>query len=118
MRATPCNYPHKPMPDRRAELHLHRVLTERQYRALIQGLIPRSQQDKWFAFEDDGWFAMHRSWTGHCIYRVRLEEEGDGWRVAEAWVNRDPDQYASDDDPIDAGMLGRLLDMIIEHNST
>ena len=117
MRATPCNYPHKPMPDRRAELHLYRVLTDKQYRALVQGLIPRSQEDRWFAFEDGGWFSMHRSSTGFCIYRVRLEEEGDGWCVAESWVNRDRDQYASDDDAIDAGMLGRLLDSIIASNS-
>ncbi len=117
MRATPCNYTHKKMPDQQAELHLNRTLTEEQYRALIQGLIPRSQEDKWFAFEDGGWFSMHRSGTGFCIYRVRLEEDRDGWRVAESWVNRDQDQYTSDDDAIDAGMLGRLLDSIIAVNS-
>ena len=118
MRATPYNHSHKKMPERRAELHVRRQFTDEQYRALTQGLIPRSQEDKWFAFEDAGWFAMHRSWTGHCIYRVRLEEGRDGWRVAEAWVNRDPKQYSSDDDAVDAKMLDRLLDIIIKRNTT
>lgn len=118
MRATPGNYPHKPLPEQRAQLDLDRTFGEPEYHALIQGVIPRSQEDRWFAFEEDDWFSLHRSWTGHCIFRVRLEEVGDGWRIAEAWVNRDPDQYASDDDETDAKMLGRLLNGIIEDNLT
>jgi len=117
MRATPGNYPHKPLPERRARLDLDRILSESEYRALIQGVIPRSQEDRWSAFEDGGRFSMHRSWTGFCIFRVRLEKGEDGWRVAEAWVNRDPDQYASDDGATDAWMLGRLMDTIIAMNS-
>lgn len=117
MRATPGNYPHKPLPERRARLDLDRILSESEYRALIQGVIPRSQEDRWFAFEDGGWFSMHRSWTGFCIFLLRLEKSEDGWRVAEAWVNRDPDQYASDDGETDAWMLGRLMDRIIAMNS-
>ena len=118
MRATPGNYTHKPMPEQRAQLDFERRLNEPEYRALIQGVIPRSQEDRWFAFEVDDWFSLCRSWTGHCIYRVRLEDNGDGWRIAEAWVNRDPDQYASDDDRADALMLDRLLNLIIDSNMT
>ena len=106
------------MPEQRAQLDFERRLNEPEYRALIQGVIPRSQEDRWFAFEVDDWFSLCRSWTGHCIYRVRLEDNGDGWRIAGAWVNRDPDQYASDDDRADALMLDRLLNLIIDSNMT
>ncbi|MGI5817538.1 MAG: hypothetical protein ACOX9R_05510 [Armatimonadota bacterium] len=116
MRATPGNYPHKRMPDQRARLEIDRTFSEPEYRALIHGRIPRSQTDRWFAFEVDDWFSLHRSATGHCIYRVRLEQAADGWRVAEAWANRDPDQYDSTDDEADAQMLGSLLDRVIETN--
>ena len=116
MRATPGNYTHKPMPEQRAQLRFHRTLDEPQYRALIQGIIPRSQDDRWFAFEVDDWFSMCRSATGNCIFRVRIEELDEGWRISEAWVNRDPNQYDSTDDDVDAMMLERLLDGIIESN--
>ena len=118
MRATPGNHPHKPMPEERAELDYTRSLTTEEYTALIQGVIPRSQDDRWFAFEVDDWFSLCRSWTGNCIYRVRLEDLGDEWQIAEAWVNRNPDQYASEEDEADVLMLDRLIDGIIDANMT
>lgn len=118
MRATPDNYPHRPMPERRARLEYTRRLTPREYWALIQGVIPRSQDDRWFAFEVDEWFSLHRSATGNCIYRVRLTRSGEGWEIAEAWANRDPEEYAPEDDAADVAMLDSLLDGIIEVNLT
>lgn len=118
MRATPGNYTHKTMPRQRAQLDFERTLTEPEYGALIQGVIPRSQDDRWFAFEADNWFSLCRSATGNCIYRVKLESVGDGWRVSEAWANRNPEQYSSEDDEADALVLGRLLNRIINENMT
>jgi hypothetical protein len=52
---------------------------------------------------------VHRSWTGLEIYRVRLAPAGDGYEVAEALVNDDPDQYGGD--PLmDDALLGPMLD--------
>jgi hypothetical protein len=106
------------MPEDRTELDFERILDETEYRALIQGVIPKSQEDKWFAFEVDDWFTLCRSATGDCIFRVRLEELDQGWEITEAWVNRDPKQYDSADDATDALMLDRLLDGIIQMNMT
>jgi hypothetical protein len=106
------------MPEDRTELDFERTLDETEYRALIQGVIPKSQEDKWFAFEVDDWFTLCRSASGDCIFRVRLEELDQGWEIAEAWVNRDPKQYDSADDTTDALMLDRLLDGIIQKNMT
>ncbi len=116
MRATPGNYPHHPMPEQRAQLPLDRTFDETQYRALREGTIPKSPDDRWFVFEDEDWVALHHSSTGHCIYRLRLENTGHQWQVAEAWVNRDPAQYDSDDTQVDAQMLSSLLDRIIAAN--
>ena len=116
MRATPGNYTHKPLPEQRVQLDFERTLREPEYDALIQGVIPRSQNDRWFAFEEDHWFALCRAGTGNCIFRVRLEQIENAWRVAEAWANRDPDQYASEDDEADALMLDQLLNSIIVRN--
>ncbi len=116
MRATPGNYPHHPMPETRAQLSFNRTLDEPQYLALIHGKIPRAPDDHWFIFEDDDWVSLHRSATGVCIFKLRLEDAGDEWQVAEAWANRDPDQYNSGDDEADTQMLERLLDQLIESN--
>ncbi len=40
MRATPHNYPHKPLPDDRARLQCEGTLIDEQYRALTRGIIP------------------------------------------------------------------------------
>jgi hypothetical protein len=116
MRATPGNYTHRPMPEERAQLDFERTLSDAEYHALIQGVIPKSQEDRWFAFEVDDWFTLCRSGTGNCIFRLKLEHADGGWRVAEAWANRATDQYDSEDDEADAMMLHRLVDGIIARN--
>lgn len=116
MRATPGNYPHQAMPERRAELDLNRTFDRKQYAALIEGSIPRRPDDRWFVFEEYDWISLHLSANGTCIYRIRLEGEEENWRVAEAWVNRDPEQYDSTDDAADATLLNSLLDRIIKSN--
>ena len=48
--------------------------------------------DKWFFYLEKDWLYIHRSWTGFCIFQVRLERFEDGYQIAEAWVNDDPEQ--------------------------
>lgn len=40
------------------------------------GLIPRSMDEKWFAYVDGNELALHRSWTGRFCFRVHLTETG------------------------------------------
>lgn len=49
-----------------------------------RGLIPGQMEDKWFIYFEDGYLHLHRSWTGNAIYRVRIEEDGDGGQVIAA----------------------------------
>jgi len=65
--------------------------------------------DKWFIYAEGLVVYFCRSWTGHCIYKVRFEKVGGKYRVAEAMVNRDASQYSQIDDGYDA----RLLHFII-----
>lgn len=51
--------------------------------------------DKWFIFFEDGWLYFHRSWTGSCIYGLKLDRGPEGVRVADGWVTRDRGQYNS-----------------------
>ena len=61
--------------------------------------------DRWLCFMEDDWLYIHRSWSDICVYQVRLRDN----EVAEAWVNRDPQQYRETNDATDSRLLSSLL---------
>ncbi len=100
----------RPMPESRKRLPVGRELSPEEYEQISLGIIPRGMDDRWFIFLEEDWLYFHRSWTGLCIYQCRLEKRGDRYVIAEAWVNRDSDQYGRTDDDYDANLLRRLID--------
>lgn len=80
---------------------------------LMQGIVPKEMEDKWFVYYDNGWLYLHRSWTGHLIYWLKLDGSPAGVRVVESWVNRGPDEYNFTDIDYDKEMLNFLLNTII-----
>ena len=81
--------------------------------SIRQGLIPAEMEDKWFVYWADAVLYFHRSWTGCCIYVVRFVADGEGWRMTEAQVNRDPEQYCETDDAADVRMVSFLIDRLL-----
>jgi hypothetical protein len=67
-------------------------------------------EDKWFIFLEEDWLYFHRSWTGLCIYQIRLERNENGYIVAEALANREPGQNPQTDEKYDAALLNFLVD--------
>ena len=98
------------MPSARAALHLEKVFSSEEFQRISMGCVPREMEDRWFIYLEDGWLYLHRSWTGFCIYQVRLEAIGDSYRIAEAWVNRDREQFSSRGDGYELALLSYLLD--------
>lgn len=84
---------------------------------LKAGLVPADMDDRWFVFFEAEWLYLHRSWTGSCIFGVRLQEEllddlleqQHGVRVAQAWASREWDEYQSKSVEDDTRMLDKLL---------
>ena len=103
----------EPMPDARALLSFERTLSSSEYQRLSQGFIPREMEDKWFVFLERDWLYFHRSWTGYCIYQVRLRDEEGRYVIAEAWASRDAEQYLNTDDGVDVRSLHRLIDWLL-----
>lgn len=64
---------------------------------MVRGFVPKEMEDRWFIFYEEGWLYFHRSWTGFCVYALRLESVPAGVRVAESWVSRDPAEYTCTD---------------------
>jgi len=96
------------MPDDCEAISIARRYSFEEFERLRAGVVPRSMDDRWFIYYEEPWLFLHRSWTGYCIFRVRFERVNDGMAIAQAFVNRKPEQYrgAEDDDVL----LGTLLD--------
>jgi hypothetical protein len=92
-RTTRDSWKIEPMPEPKIQIHADRTFTEDEYRSLQKGLLPKEMEDKWFAYFENGWLFIHRSWTGFCIYQVHLVSSGSVYRMDEIWVNGDTNQF-------------------------
>jgi hypothetical protein len=110
MTASQHDWETKPLPAARTTIAYDRRYSAKEFARLSAGHVPRDMDEKWFVYFEEPWLYLHRSWTGYCIFQVRFEKAGRGFRVAEAFVSRDPEQYSSTDDDEDASLLGTLLD--------
>jgi hypothetical protein len=70
-------------------------------------------EDRWHVFFNDPWLTFVRSWTGFCVYKVRLEKHDAEYRITEVWVNRDHRQYGVTDALEDAERLSFLIDHLL-----
>jgi hypothetical protein len=112
-RATIDSWSTHPAPAQRADLGFSGRFTGTEAEALKRGFIPREMEDKWFVCMHDGWLLFHRSWTGYCIYGLRLDVTPDGMKVSESWVSRDPEQYGDSDIEEDRKLVRHLIDELL-----
>ncbi|MBR0461804.1 MAG: hypothetical protein IJJ00_03705 [Erysipelotrichaceae bacterium] len=96
----------EPMPEQHETFVLDRSFTNEEMDVLHLGNIPKEMEDKWFWYMEGTTLWAHRSWTGFCIYRIDLKE--DGKHVVT--VNRDPEQYRCTSIEEDVRSLNMLLD--------
>jgi hypothetical protein len=102
-----------PLPERCETLGFTAVFTDAEADTICRGLIPKEMEDKWFVFYEQGWLYFHRSWTGGCVYWVKLDGCPVGVRVIESWVNRNPEQYTETDTEHDRKLLGWLINVLL-----
>jgi hypothetical protein len=100
----------RPLPAARAPIPLDRVYLKTEFDCIAVGFIPRDMDDRWFLFYEPPCLHIHRSWTGFCIFQVRFEPVAQGFRMVEALVNRDPDQYRETNTRRDALLVAALVD--------
>jgi hypothetical protein len=100
-----------PMSTARAAIPLTLQLSPDEYERLRAGSAPEDMDEQWLIFCEDGWVHFHHSWIGHCIFAIRIEQDGDGYVVREAWATRDHNQYRNEDVDEDV----RLLKSVIFH---
>src|SRR5580704_868452 len=96
--------PH-PLPRLRVQILFERSFTQHEFSRLSRGFVAESMEDRWHVFFKDPWLTFARSWSGFCIYKVRVEKNGAEYRVAKVQINRDRRQYAGDDRRVEAELL-------------
>ncbi len=112
-RATGDSFQRQDMSGPRSLFQFERSFSSEEYELISNGLIPEQMEDKWFIYLESDWVNFHRSWTGYWVYRLRLVRVPSGYKVTEAWVNRDPKQYASRNEKHDAAVLEFLIDRLL-----
>jgi hypothetical protein len=98
------------MPEKCERLMLDARFSFEEFGRITSGYIARDMDDKWDLYFEHPWLYFCRSWTGNCTYQVRFEIESEQAKIAEAWVNRDPDQYKLSDSEFDRKFLIWLLE--------
>ena len=97
------------MPCSCTEIGLDIPLTDEEFELLSLGHVPEVMEDHWFSYFDGESLNMYRSWTGYCIYRVRIQKLRDGYAIVGATVNRDASQYSETSDDRDCIMVEILV---------
>ena len=103
----------RPLPRLRVQIPFERSFTEAEFLRLKRGFVAESLEDRWHIFFKDRWLIFVRSWTGFCIYKVRLEESDRGYRIVQAFTSRDSKQYGGTDALEDREMLSFLIDHLL-----
>jgi hypothetical protein len=103
----------RPLPRLRVQIPFERSFTESEFSRLKRGFVAESMEDRWNILFKDPWLTFVRSWTGFCVYKVRLEVNDGGCRIAMALANRDKRQYGITDARQDVEILSFLIDHLL-----
>lgn len=103
-----CEPPHL-----REGLRVQHSYSLEEFDQLKLGFEPQAMEDRWFVYFESPWLYFHRSWTGHCIYRVRFELDQGKATAVEAWVSRDSEQYRGTNSSYDGELLQFLISSLL-----
>jgi hypothetical protein len=101
------------LPKLRIQIPFERSFTQHEFSRLSRGFVAQSMEDRWHVFFKDPSLTFVRSWSGFCIYKVRMEKTDVDYRVATVFINRDRQQYGGDDTREESKLLALLLDGIL-----
>jgi hypothetical protein len=116
-KATRDSWKRIPMPEAKVRLEVDRTFSQEECESLQRGQIPQDMDDKWFVYFEDDWLFLHRSWTGYCVYQVRLEPSEEGYKIVEVWANGDSCQFRPETPEESKRLLLDLLSYLASHKS-
>jgi len=105
------------MPSLRAKIPFDRRFTEAEFERVRHEIMPQTMEERWFVVFEDPWLHIGRSWTGYTIFDVRIVKDGDRYKIAEVWANREANQYGETNLRKEAETLRMVIDHVILGNS-
>lgn len=93
IQATKISSNTKPFPQNYAVISISIDFCSDDSSLIKNGYIPIDMDDHWFLYFEKSHLYFHRSWTGFCIYIVKIEEQSDKLTMSKVWINQDPSQY-------------------------
>jgi hypothetical protein len=103
------------LPSERTTISVERVFSQEEMHRIRRGLVPEQMEDKWFIYWEDDALFFHRSWTGVCVYVVRFVSHDGVYKMVQADVNRDPDQYSESIHERDVEKISYLINVLLLH---
>jgi hypothetical protein len=110
MKTTKESWKNLPLPKKREPLHFTALYTDARAEDVLMGHLPEDMDDRWFIYSDDGWIYFLRSWTGACIFAMKLDGSPAGVRVVDSWASRETSEHTSTDAAQDRRTLANLID--------
>ena len=107
--ATAQSWDTLPMPARTSTVKLGIHMSSEDFRSIEMGHIPREMEDHWFMYCDERAIRWYRSWSGICIFEAGYTRSGDTVTLNSLVINRDPEQFKSEDDIADANLFLALM---------
>lgn len=101
------------MPRTHTRVELAMDITAYEFEILAWGYIPETMDNRWFMYFDGESFNFYRSWTGFCIYQVKVERCRDHYHLPYVIVNRSEKQYGEMDDENDRIMCKKLIGLAL-----
>ena len=103
------SWKNSPAPSMREEFKVAWTFPPAMAKRMIAGHIPEDMNDRWFILMEDGWLLFHRSWTGSCIFGLKVDPSPEGVVINEGWVSRKVDEYSSNDIDQDVELAQTLV---------
>jgi len=66
------SWKNSPPPIEREEFNVDWTFPVEMGQRMTAGHIPEGMDDRWFILMENGWLLFHRSWTGHCIFGLKV----------------------------------------------
>jgi hypothetical protein len=104
-----------PFPTRRVLIPFEWKFSAEEFERVKVGVFP-DDMGHWLIFLEGRrrqFLYFVRSWSGYTVYKLLVEKSQHEYRVAEAWVSRDPHQYTSTDPKYDAEILAMVIENVL-----
>jgi hypothetical protein len=104
----------KDFPEQFVKLPIEKQLSDDQMSKVLLGKKPLDMDHRWIIYYNDGFLYFHRSWTGNCIYKIKIDKSNYAAKIVEVLVNTNPKEYKYSNIPEEINHFNQLFDSFLQ----